>query len=46
MPGCTAKATDVDHIVRIADGGDVLDLDNVRALCHEHHKQKHRGDAR
>jgi len=35
---CGAKASDVDHIVAVADGGTDA-RSNLRALCHEHHKQ-------
>jgi len=38
--GCTAPATDVDHIVEIADGGAFLDEGNVQALCRLHHERK------
>ena len=33
LPGCTGTATDVDHIVPIAEGGRRLDPDNLRAAC-------------
>lgn len=33
---CTAKATDVDHIV----AGDNHSLENLQGLCSWHHKQK------
>jgi 5-methylcytosine-specific restriction endonuclease McrA len=35
---CGAKATDVDHIVALADGGS-NDRGNLRALCRKHHKE-------
>ena len=38
--GCTSQATDVDHIVEIADGGAFLDEGNVQALCRLHHERK------
>ena len=38
-PGCTAPATDVDHIVSIADGGDDSH-GNLQALCHPCHSRK------
>lgn len=41
-PGCQAAATDVDHIVRIEDGGDPWDDDNLQPLCHRHHSRKTR----
>lgn len=31
--GCTVKATEVDHIVALEDGGARLDPDNLRASC-------------
>lgn len=34
--GCTRAATDVDHIVPLAEGGTNL-LENLRSLCHPHH---------
>lgn len=36
---CGAPANQVDHIVRPADGGTDA-LDNLRALCAWHHRQK------
>lgn len=38
-PGCTRKATDVDHITPRAQGGGD-DWENLQALCHEHHSVK------
>ena len=35
---CGAPATDVDHVVAIADGG-TDDRSNLRALCRECHKR-------
>ena len=32
-PRCTGAATEVDHIVARADGGDVWDTTNLRAAC-------------
>ena len=32
-PGCARYATQVDHIVARADGGDVWDTANLRAAC-------------
>lgn len=32
-PRCTQRATEVDHIVARADGGDVWDTTNLRAAC-------------
>jgi len=30
---CTRTATEVDHIVAIRDGGEILDPSNLRAAC-------------
>ena len=38
--GVIASATDVDHIVPIADGGAPLDQANLQSLCHECHSRK------
>lgn len=38
--GQRTAATDVDHIVRIRDGGKRLDHANLRSLCSTHHKSK------
>jgi 5-methylcytosine-specific restriction endonuclease McrA len=32
-PGCTSVATEVDHIIPLAEGGQRLDLDNLRGAC-------------
>jgi 5-methylcytosine-specific restriction endonuclease McrA len=32
-PGCTQAATQVDHVVARADGGDCWDPRNLRAAC-------------
>ena len=32
-PGCTHRATEADHIVEVADGGDKLDPANGRGAC-------------
>lgn len=40
--GCDEIATDVDHIVPIAKGGDPFARSNLAALCHSHHSQKTR----
>ena len=34
------KATEVDHIVEIADGGDRHSAGNLQALCHRCHMRK------
>lgn len=33
LPGCTYKATTVDHIVEVVRGGRRLDPTNLRAAC-------------
>lgn len=33
LPGCTSKATAVDHRIPLAEGGARLDPDNLRAVC-------------
>ena len=40
LRGIHRPATDVDHIVRIADGGDWFDPENLQSLCHECHAMK------
>jgi len=38
---CKVKpATDVDHIVRINDGGDMTAWSGLRSMCHECHSRK------
>lgn len=37
---CGAHATQVDHIVAIADGGAVWDLNNLQSLCSTCHARK------
>jgi 5-methylcytosine-specific restriction endonuclease McrA len=32
-PNCKSRATEVDHILAMSDGGDRLDLNNLRAAC-------------
>lgn len=39
-PKCTLDATEVDHIVPIADGGARLDPDNLRAACSNCNKRR------
>ena len=41
-PGCTARATDVDHVQR----GDNHDVSNLQGLCHPHHAEKTQQEAR
>ena len=38
--GIVKAATEVDHIIRISDGGDWYDPDNLQSLCSPHHSQK------
>jgi 5-methylcytosine-specific restriction protein A len=38
--GIVVLATDVDHIVPIAQGGAELDQANLQSLCHECHSRK------
>jgi len=40
VPGCDARATDVDHVRTIRSGGDALDPAGFQAYCHPHHSQK------
>ena len=41
VPGCTEKATQVDHVVtRAQDRSRELDPTNVQALCRRHHSSK------
>jgi len=35
-----AKATEVDHIREINDGGDAMSVSNLQALCHRCHMSK------
>jgi 5-methylcytosine-specific restriction protein A len=39
---CGGHATDVDHIVELADGGSFWKWENLRSLCHPCHKAKTR----
>jgi 5-methylcytosine-specific restriction protein A len=38
-PGCEKAASDVDHVVPRARGGDDRDA-NLQSLCHAHHSEK------
>jgi 5-methylcytosine-specific restriction enzyme A len=38
-PGCTAPATDVDHLVPVYAGGDDADS-NLTSICTPHHRAK------
>ena len=41
VPSCTRSATDVDHVVSIAERPELrLDPSNFRSMCHEHHAQR------
>jgi 5-methylcytosine-specific restriction protein A len=44
VPGCQERAIDVDHIVRIKDGGARLDEHNLQSFCHRHHSVKTRSE--
>ncbi len=37
---CGRRANEVDHVVRIADGGAEFDRDNLQPLCHDCHARK------
>jgi 5-methylcytosine-specific restriction enzyme A len=43
-PGCGERATDVDHIVQLKDGGAKLDPANCQPFCHRHHSEETRND--
>lgn len=43
-PGCSAPATETDHIVPLEDGG-ADDESNYQSLCKGHHSAKTRRDA-
>ena len=38
--GMSRRATVVDHIIEIKDGGDTFDFDNLQSLCDMHHNKK------
>lgn len=40
MAGKIVAATEVDHIVRMSEGGAALDPDNLQSLCHSCHSIK------
>lgn len=44
-PGCTALATEGDHIVNVKAGGAKYDFANYQSLCTPHHEQKTRSEA-
>jgi 5-methylcytosine-specific restriction endonuclease McrA len=33
LPGCRVKATEADHIVSLANGGEAFNPENLRAAC-------------
>jgi hypothetical protein len=37
--GCTEIATDVHHIIDLAEGGDPWSFGNLEQHCHSHHSQ-------
>jgi 5-methylcytosine-specific restriction protein A len=39
VPGCSAHATEVDHIIPRHQGG-TDELTNLRAMCSDHHRTK------
>lgn len=45
-PGCPRVATQVDAIVPSARGGSHVDVDNLRSLCDDHHRNKTDEDRR
>lgn len=40
VEGCQELATEVDHVLSLADGGDPWSAANLQALCHRHHAEK------
>jgi 5-methylcytosine-specific restriction protein A len=46
MYGCARVATDVDHVIPLAEGGERYDWDNLASLCKQHHDEKTTRDAR
>ncbi|MCQ4119873.1 HNH endonuclease [Rhodococcus sp. FXJ9.536] len=45
-PGCRRLASQVDHIVNLASGGDRYDRANLQSLCGPHHEAKTLAEAR
>ena len=39
VPGCGEPTTDVDHVIRLADGG-TNQWSNLQGFCHRHHSSK------
>lgn len=44
-PRCTTSATEADHILPVARGGDPLDVANGQAVCHACHQVKTNAEA-
>lgn len=44
-PHCPRLATDVDHVVPLAEQGARFDYANLMSLCHPHHVEKTTQDA-
>ncbi|WP_280265356.1 HNH endonuclease [Nocardia wallacei] len=44
-PGCSALASEVDHIEPVGTGGDRYDWTNLQSLCHTHHAEKTAAEA-
>ncbi len=42
--GHVRQATEVDHVVRISEGGDPWDQANLQSLCHDCHSSKTASD--
>lgn len=42
---CGAEATQVDHIIPVADGGALYDHANLQSLCTPHHDEKTKAEA-
>ena len=42
---CRRLATDVDHVIPLAEGGDRYDPINLQSLCKQHHDTKTTRDA-
>lgn len=40
LPGCTTISTTADHILPVARGGALYDLDNLRGACFPCNRQK------
>ena len=43
LPGCKHTATEVDHIIRLSEGGHRLDPNNLRAACKPCNLARQRG---